>query len=880
MSKTYQFKTKERMKKGIEIMKKTLAIILSVLMIVCMMPGMAFATTESISLTGASISIEGGPYVYEGKSIEPQDMKVILKDSDKEADLDKLDVTYTNNTSAGVATVTVKPKNGNDTYKDSATTTFTIEKASFIQSNFKFKSDIPIPTEGKELTPSDIGMTYNDVLVDSNDVTITGLPEKVTNGNYEVTLTSKGKNFIADKSFKITIRVGTSIADYDIKIKGADLSNVASFTYNGKAQTFDKTDITLAKKNSSESITSDNFDVTYKDNIDAYNGKATIIVKGKDPYIGEVSGTFNISSYKIEQNVSPNEFYIEDLGKVPEASKPTPIVKLGGQNGVQLIAGKDFTYDYSRAASTKGKIKVVIVGKAPNCTGEKYVEYDLGKNIANTTITLDNHVPSSGYPKYTYDGTAHRPTVVVKDGTTILGNGTDYTVTYENYTNASTAAKPAKVIIQGKKDYAGKMEYTYTIEQKSITGLRLAVSSSMAYIPVGGYTTKYMPSFTLYDTNGRVLIPGTDYTVRSYDYTNNTNSAVNISIEGKGNYTGYYYGYNVVLNGTNMAYCRVELAQSSYKYTGYTHTPTVKVYNGSTLVPSTYYIVSYKNNKDIGTASVTVTGTNGYTGSQTVYFTITGNTINTCTATLSQTTYKYDGLYKEPSVTVKDGYTTLTRNVDYRVTYSNNRVAGTASVVITGIGKYSGSMTKEFKIEGLDQTLTTKYTKYTKYPTSSNFNLGASANGDGTGFTYTSSDNSVARVASNGEVEIVGTGIAKITVATKGTTRYNPATKEVTVTVKPNKPVFKLSSLGWGKAKVQITKASGVTKYQIRYGRNGNYKNYYYKYSTSSYKTQSKTFNGLSSGKTYYIKVRAYKTLANGDKVWGNWTTTKKIRVR
>ena len=43
------------MKKGMEIMKKTLAILLSVLMVVCMMPGMAFATGDT---PGESTGVE------------------------------------------------------------------------------------------------------------------------------------------------------------------------------------------------------------------------------------------------------------------------------------------------------------------------------------------------------------------------------------------------------------------------------------------------------------------------------------------------------------------------------------------------------------------------------------------------------------------------------------------------------------------------------------------------------------------------------------------------------------------------------------------------------------------------------------------------------
>ena len=54
------------------------------------------------------------------------------------------------------------------------------------------------------------------------------------------------------------------------------------------------------------------------------------------------------------------------------------------------------------------------------------------------------------------------------------------------------------------------------------------------------------------------------------------------------------------------------------------------------------------------------------------------------TIELGTTTYTYDGTEKKPSVTVKDGSTTLTNNTDYTFAYSNNVNAGTATVTVTG----------------------------------------------------------------------------------------------------------------------------------------------------------------------------------------------------
>lgn len=66
--------------------------------------------------------------------------------------------------------------------------------------------------------------------------------------------------------------------------------------------------------------------------------------------------------------------------------------------------------------------------------------------------------------------------------------------------------------------------------------------------------------------------------------------------------------------------------------------------------------------------------------------------------TLSQNAYTYSGTQKKPSVTVKVGAGRLKKDSDYTLVYNNNTNVGTASVVITGKGGYTGKITKTFKI--------------------------------------------------------------------------------------------------------------------------------------------------------------------------------------
>ncbi len=58
----------------------------------------------------------------------------------------------------------------------------------------------------------------------------------------------------------------------------------------------------------------------------------------------------------------------------------------------------------------------------------------------------------------------------------------------------------------------------------------------------------------------------------------------------------------------------------------------------------------------------------------------------------------YTGKALTQSLTVKLGSITLKKGTDYKVTYKNNKSVGTASVTVTGTGKYTGTVTKTFKI--------------------------------------------------------------------------------------------------------------------------------------------------------------------------------------
>lgn len=64
----------------------------------------------------------------------------------------------------------------------------------------------------------------------------------------------------------------------------------------------------------------------------------------------------------------------------------------------------------------------------------------------------------------------------------------------------------------------------------------------------------------------------------------------------------------------------------------------------------------------------------------------------------SEETYSYNGKAQTPDVTVTLNDNELEKNTDYKIDYVNNQNAGTATINITGIGRYEGSVSKNFTI--------------------------------------------------------------------------------------------------------------------------------------------------------------------------------------
>lgn len=79
--------------------------------------------------------------------------------------------------------------------------------------------------------------------------------------------------------------------------------------------------------------------------------------------------------------------------------------------------------------------------------------------------------------------------------------------------------------------------------------------------------------------------------------------------------------------------------------------------------------------------------------------------------------------------------------------------------------------------------------------------------------------------------------------------------------------------------KITWKKVSGASGYQIQYSTNKKFKSGNKTYTAKKGSTTSATVKKLKSKKTYYVRVRAYKSI-NGKKVYSAWSKVKSVKTK
>lgn len=410
------------------------------------------------------------------------------------------------------------------------------------------------------------------------------------------------------------------------------------------------------------------FTLTYQNNVN--KGTAKVYIKGKGNYSGSCSLTFSITA----RPVSTLKITVPSATYNGKAQKPAVTVKY---NNYKFKNGTDYTLSYKN--NTKiGTATVTVKGKG-KLSGTRSVTFKINaKPIKNAVITYNNSL--------TYNGSTLSPAVTVKYGNATLKKNTDYTVAYSNNVNAGTGT----ITITGKGIYGGSVKKTFTIKKLGISATAVSGTGNKVYT---GSVIKPVPAVKV---GGRTLKNGTDFTV---SYKNNTEpGTATLKVTGKGNYSG---SVSKTFKITARAINDVEVTIPDTVFTGEQVKPDVVVsYGNYQFINNSDYTLSFKDNVNIGTASVVVTGKNHLSGSRTVTFPIEKADISNTEIAVKNATFTGSAI--KSGVDVRLGNVTLKEGTHYTLSYKNNVNAGTAQVTISGKGSLEGAVTKSFTIEKAD----------------------------------------------------------------------------------------------------------------------------------------------------------------------------------
>ena len=263
-----------------------------------------------------------------------------------------------------------------------------------------------------------------------------------------------------------------------------------------------------------------------------------------------------------------------------------------------------------------------VVTKQPTCTSEGTAI----KTCTKCNATVTEKLPAKGHTAVTDKGYPATCTTAGKtDGSHCsVCNTVIKAQTVINATGHKSSGwivdKAASIGVKGSKHKECTVckKVLETAEIPALSRISISKASVTLSTSTYAYDGKAKKPGVTVKLNGKTLKNGTDYTV---SYSNNTKvGTATVKIMGKGNYTGSVSKTYSIKNNFKKA---TVSGISTKAFTGknITHSITVK-YNGKTLKNGTDYTVSYSNNKNIGTATVKITGKGSYTGTITKTFKI------------------------------------------------------------------------------------------------------------------------------------------------------------------------------------------------------------------------------------------------------------------
>ena len=547
--------------------------------------------------------------------------------------------------------------------------------------------------------------------------------------------------------------------DYDVEYSTKDFTNVGkiTITITGKGNytgTFDRTyeitPATLTVTTPSANKVYDGTPLTAEGTISGFVNKetATFTTTGSQTEVGNSKNTYSIkwdgtaksTNYQISETVGTLTV-TENENEIVVTTKHSSYTYDGLAHGTEVTVSnlpKGYSLDKATSSATATDVTTAIEATCDTLVIKNAEGKDVTNNLKITkvpgsiTITPATLTVTTPSANKVYDGTP-----LTADGT-ISGFVNKETATFTT-TGSQTEVGNSKNTYSIKWNGTAKSTNyqiseavgTLTVTQQSIdpedpennyNGVTINNPSNSVY---DGKEHKWSPAVT--DKEGNALVEGTDYevTYSTSDFRNVTGT-ITVTITGIGNYTGKVTrtyeitpkAYTVTTDSANKVYDGTALTAGGkiegivdgenveFKVTGsQTNKGTSKntyslKWNGSAIE------TNYKLEKEsIGDLTVTEQTIDPGKDPDKPNPNYSGVTINNPSNSV------YDGKEHKwsPAVTDKEG-NALVEGTDYEVTYSTSdfrNVTGTITVTITGIGNYTGKVTRTYEITPKAYTVTT-----------------------------------------------------------------------------------------------------------------------------------------------------------------------------
>lgn len=446
------------------------------------------------------------------------------------------------------------------------------------------------------------------------------------------------------------------------------------------------------------------------------------------------------------------------------------------------------------------------------------------------------------------------------------------------------------------------------LNKSKMTDIALAFCDT---IKNAGYDAMVYANKTFLSKNlDHEVIENAGYDVWLAHYTTNTNYTGDYKIwqyTSSGKIPGIankVFDCNFMYSGTISMSLKISNIPNQI-YQGYDVSPSVTVTNGGTvLTEGTDYTVSYQNNSGIGTATVNVFGAGIYDGyiNLTKTFNIVPDTVKNMQ--ISKAGTNTVDLSWSP-VSGADGYTVQILKNGKWVSVgifvgTSAQISGLlpGSVNYVHIAAYASSNGKTYignyntsvKIETTVGAINPRVSAYANNFVTLTWDKQTAANGyevfkyDASSKKYVLYKNitnpntntcKVTGLASNKKYDFKVRAY-QIDDSEKTYAPFGAVVSQYTSITKPKLNSAKSTSKK--KIKASWSKVGGASGYQVMWST---YKNFSKNYKTKSVKAKysSKTVTTAQSKKTYYVRVRAYKTI-NGKKVYSQWSSTKKVKTK